>query len=108
MKKALAVLLSVGIAEVATAKATMTISRDGYRHQQQGVHTRRRSSLSWLGLPLGAARAHDVVYGDVVVLRSPAAAGESLETTRVPVCERRLLNQKGSRRSATHPPHHAG
>eukprot|EP01047_Picozoa_sp_COSAG01_P044677 COSAG01_NODE_4061_length_5387_cov_199.673979_1_plen_241_part_00 len=35
MKKALAVLLSVGIAEVATAKATMTISRDGYRHQQQ-------------------------------------------------------------------------
>ena len=49
---------------------------------------------SWLGLPLGAARAHDVVYGDVVVLRSPAAAGESLETTRVPVCERRLLNQK--------------
>ena len=66
------------------------------------------SSPSWLGLPLGAARAHDVVYGDVVVLRSPAAAGESLETTRVPVCERRLLNQIGSRRSATHPPHHAG
>ena len=52
------------------------------------------SPPSWLGLPLGAARAHDVVYGDVVVLRSPAAAGESLETTRVPVCERRLLNQK--------------
>ena len=72
------------------------------------THSWDPSLVVWLGLPLGAARAHDVVYGDVVVLRSPAAAGESLETTRVPVCERRLLNQIGSRRSATHPPHHAG
>ena len=68
---------------------------------------RSHSILSYLpGLSLGSD--DDVVYGDVVVLRSPAAAGESLETTRVPVCERRLLNQRGSRRSATHPPHHAG